>query len=298
MTWAAVLGAGVGVGFVAVAAVLFPAPPSLAAELGRLHRGGPVRERAPDAHGDFSCPPRLLLQVAAVFGLERLVRASRRTDLRVVGRSIEEHLARRALLGLAGLATGPVLGGLLWVVSPGTGIVVPAALSLPLAAIGVLLPAVGLKAEAAARRRGFRHAFGSFLDVVAVSLAAGRGVESALLAGSRVGQGWAFSELRHALFASQRMGETPWAGLDRLGAELDIAEVRELAASAALAGEEGATVRLSVAAKASALRARTLTEAEASAESASERMSVPTVMLLVAFVIFVGYPAVAGVAGL
>jgi hypothetical protein len=62
-----------------------------------------------------------------------------------------------------------VLGGLLWVVSPGIGIVVPAAVSLPLAMMGVFLPAVGLKAEAAARRRGFRHAFGSFLDVVSVS---------------------------------------------------------------------------------------------------------------------------------
>ena len=57
-------------------------------------------------------------------------------------------------------------------------------------------------------------------------------------------------------------------------------------------------VRQSVAAKASALRSRALTDAEASAEAASERMSIPTVMLLVGFVIFVGYPAVAGVIGL
>lgn len=207
-------------------------------------------------------------------------------------------MARRALLGLGGVATGPVIGGLLWLVAPGLGLVVSAAASVVFGGVGVLLPSVGLRAEGAARHRAFRHAFGAFLDVVSVSLAAGRGVEGALLAGARAGHGWAFAELRDALFTAQRLGETPWDGLDRLGAELAIPVLQELAASAALAGEEGAMVRHSVAAKASALRARALTDAEASAEAASERMSIPTVMLLVGFVIFVGYPAVAGVAGL
>ena len=72
-------------------------------------------------------------------------------------------------------------------------------------------------------------------------------------------------------------------------------ELRELAASVALAGEEGAVVGASVAAKATALRTRALTEAEAAGESDSERMALPTVMLLVGFVIFIGYPAVAAV---
>ena len=54
-------------------------------------------------------------------------------------------------------------------------------------------------------------------------------------------------------------------------------------------------VGASVAAKATALRTRAMAEAEAAAESASERMALPTVMLLVGFVIFIGYPAVAAV---
>lgn len=296
MTWVALSGAGVGLGLVVILATVFPARLTLAAELERLHR--PRSLSAALLPVPSASSPRLLREVAAFFGLERLVSPSRRDDLRVVGRSLEDHVARRALLGLAGVAAGAVLGGLLLLLAPSRSLPVPAAVSVLFATVGVLIPSVGLRAEAAARRRAFRHAFGAFLDVVSVSLAAGRGVEAALLTGARAGGGWAFAELRDALFTAQRRGETPWDGLDRLGVQLGIPELQELAATAALAGEEGAMVRQSVAAKATALRSRALTEAEASAEAASERMSIPTVMLLVGFVIFVGYPAVAGVAGI
>ncbi|MGH3369193.1 MAG: type II secretion system F family protein, partial [Nocardioidaceae bacterium] len=63
-------------------------------------------------------------------------------------------------------------------------------------------------------------------------------------------------------------------------------------ASAALAGAEGARVKASVAAKAKALRIRVLADVETAAQSASERMSLPIVLLLLGFVIFLGYPAV------
>ncbi|MGH8998546.1 MAG: hypothetical protein ACRDY7_04065 [Acidimicrobiia bacterium] len=78
----------------------------------------------------------------------------------------------------------------------------------------------------------------------------------------------------------------------RLGAELDVSELGELSASAALASGEGARVKASVAAKAKALRIRVLADVETAAQSASEPMSLPIVLLLLGFVIFLGYPAV------
>ena len=36
------------------------------------------------------------------------------------------------------------------------------------------------------------------------------------------------------------MGDPPWTGLDRLGTQLGVSEFNELAASVALAGDEGA----------------------------------------------------------
>jgi Flp pilus assembly protein TadB len=214
------------------------------------------------------------------------------SDLRILGLSAEEQLAHRVGITLVALLWAPATGALMGV----GGISVPFPLTLwisvALAPVGFVFPALELRARAARRRRSFRHALSSFLDVVAVSLAGGKGVESALTDAAEIGRGWAFDEVRAALVEARLMGETPWTGLARLGAEIGVAELGELAASAALAGSEGARVKASIAAKARALRVRILADVEASAQSASERMSLPIVLLLVGFVFFLGYPAV------
>jgi len=172
------------------------------------------------------------------------------------------------------------------------GIALPLWVSIALAPVGFVYPSLALRSKAADRRRSFRHALSAFLDIVSISLAGGRGVETALYAGADAGQGWAFGEIRRALLEARLLGETPWAGLARLGSDLAIPELGELAASAALAGSEGARVRASLAAKARALRLRGLTEIESAAQSASERMSLPIVALMVGFIVFLAYPAI------
>ena len=96
---------------------------------------------------------------------------------------------------------------------------------------------------------------------------------------------------------AQIEGSTLWATLARLGDDLGIPALGELAASVALAGNEGAKVRASIAVKADTLRAVELAEAETEAQAATERMVVPTAMLLFGFVILIGYPAVVTVLG-
>jgi len=88
------------------------------------------------------------------------------------------------------------------------------------------------------------------------------------------------------------MGETPWTGLDHLGEALGVADLRELAASVSLAGDSGAKVRTSLAAKAQALRVKSLADVEEAAQAATERMSLPVILLLCGFVIFIGFPAI------
>ena len=90
---------------------------------------------------------------------------------------------------------------------------------------------------------------------------------------------------------------TPWSTLGQLGAELDVHQLSELAASVSLASTEGARVRASLAAKAAALRTRELTDAEGDAQAATERMSLPVVLLFGGFLIFIGFPALASVLG-
>jgi tight adherence protein C len=151
---------------------------------------------------------------------------------------------------------------------------------------------LGLRVDAAKRRKGFLHALSCFLDLVAVRLAGGAGVDGALNQCAEAGHGWAFVEIRQALAEARLLGEAPWSGLARLGTDLGIAELGELAASVSLAGAEGARVRTSLSAKARSIRTKGLANAQATAESASERMSLPVVMLMFGFVAFLGYPAV------
>jgi hypothetical protein len=80
--------------------------------------------------------------------------------------------------------------------------------------------------------------------------------------------------------------------LERLGNELGVAELGELAASVGLAGAEGAKVRASLGAKAASLRSHQLAEAETTAQTATEKMSLPVVLLFAGFLCFIGYPAI------
>jgi len=79
---------------------------------------------------------------------------------------------------------------------------------------------------------------------------------------------------------------TRWAALGRLGQELGVAELSELAASVALAGTEDGKARASLAAKAASLRTHERAEAETADQAATERMSLPVVLLFAGFLLF------------
>jgi Flp pilus assembly protein TadB len=210
----------------------------------------------------------------------------------VLGRGPERHLAEKVTLALVGLLFAPAVAALLLLGGAHLPLVVPLWASLIFMVAGFVLPDVGIRADASRRRRDFRHAFSSFLDLVVVALAGGGGVETALGDAASVGSGWAFAYLRRALDQARLARQAPWAALGRLGTELGVGELSELAASVALAGTEGAKVRASLAAKATSLRTHELAEAETADQAATERMSLPVVLLFAGFLVFLGYPAV------
>lgn len=158
-----------------------------------------------------------------------------------------------------------------------------------------LVPFLRLRGEAARRRQACRHALSSYLDLVAIRLAGGAGIDTALTNSAHAGNGSAFQHIDTTLAAARLAGRAPWTGFAQLGEQLGVPEFGELAASMALAGDEGARVRVSLAAKATAMRTRALAETERHAHAANERMSLPLVILMAGFVIFLGYPAVMNV---
>lgn len=295
MLVALALGALAGFGAFVSYRLLFPAPPPLEAALNRLHRRndlvGIVQVERSDQLSDvlgrtLGGPVGKALDALGM----RLDKVE--PDLRVVGRSLEQHLGSKILLGLTGFGLPVMLTIFLQLSGSGLSLTWPVGGSLLLGIGFFFLADVILRDEAGQRREEFRHALGSFLDLVVVSLAGGAGVESALRDAASIGRGWAFAQLRNALDVTALTGETPWAALARLGEELNVTELSELAASVSLAGTEGARVRDSLAAKATSLRDHALAEAEADAQSATERMALPVILLFVGFLILIGYPAI------
>ncbi|MEU5885022.1 type II secretion system F family protein [Spirillospora sp. NPDC047279] len=221
--------------------------------------------------------------------------ASIRRDLAVLDRPPERLLAEKASCALTGLLLGPItifLFGLAGFVFPWQA---PAWTALAMGAVGFFVPDLAVRAQAAARRAEFRHSLSAFLDLVVISLAGGAGVEAALSYGAAAGQGWPFDQIRRALDNAQLTRQPPWHSLSELGHTLDIPELVELAGSVSLAGTEGAKIRASLTAKAAGLRARQLTDAEAQAQAATERLSLPVVLLFAGFLVLLGFPAVANI---
>lgn len=290
MTAALILGVAVGLGVILVATGLLPARLSLAEALGRLDAAPQMRAGQSEVWW-----VRILGVPFVETSAGRLATRSARQDLRVIGRSPEEHVARHVLMLAVGLLWAPATFGLMALGGVDVSFVLPVWVSLVFGLVALVIPTLAVRAEAADRRRSFRHALGCFLDLVAVRLAGGAGVDSALAGSAAAGDGWAFAEIRQALTEARLRGEPSWNGLAALGDAIGVTELQELAASAGLAGDEGARVRVSIAAKARSIRMRGLADAEGAAQSASERMSLPVVLLMTGFIVFLGYPAVAQV---
>lgn len=288
-------GAGLGVGLWALAVYIVPPRPPLRTLVDRLHATpAPPPILAADSDGWALRVGKPFIKPLAALGLPN---RKLRNDLAVTGKNIEHHLAEKATLALTGLLL-PILMELLLVVADvSLGWEVPAIASLIFALGGFLLPDISVRQEAERRRSTFRHALAAYLNLIRVLLAGGAGVDGALSDAVGIGKGWAFQQLRRALVTAKLTRTTPWATLGQLGTELDVHQLSELAASVSLAGTEGARVRASLAAKAAALRTRELTDAEGDAQAATERMSLPVVMLFGGFLVFIGFPALAQVLG-
>ncbi|HVX43783.1 MAG TPA: type II secretion system F family protein [Mycobacteriales bacterium] len=289
-------GAFVGAGLFVLLSALRPARPNLASSLAHLDTGRDVGGRSISAasvnEGLSQWQSALGSRLAAELTARGIRMGSRRSDLAVMGRSMEGFLASSVLLGVGGLLFAPVLNGLLLTIGSGASPALVVVLTLGFTALGASLPTLTLTREAAARRRDFRHAVGSFLDLVAMSLAGGRGVPEALTGASEIGGGWPFARIRDTLAFARLQGLTPWAALGRLGEELQIDELRDLSAALSLVADDGAKIRSSLAARAATLRSRELAETEGKAAERSQSMIVAQLLICIGFLLFIAYPAI------
>lgn len=293
-----IAGMGVGLGLLLLIYGIRPAREPLAPALERLlHPPASPRHVLPVSTAATGWRGRVTGQLARGLAVAGVDVGRLDADLRVVGRDLEEQLVGKLTAGLVATALAPATVAVMRLGGLGVSWSLGAVGALILGAAGFLLPDLVLRAQARERRRAFRYALSCYLDLAHIVLAAGAGVETALGYAADVGGDWTFAELRAALHRSRLTGESPWSAFQRLGEQLDIPELREVASSLDLAGTQGAKVRASLEARAEALRSRDLAEMEGDAEAATERMAVPSVLFVVGFVIFVGFPAIHEILG-
>jgi Flp pilus assembly protein TadB len=296
VTAALLAGGAVGLGLYLLVRALAPSRPGLGARLAlidaaRAEQWQPAG-RQPAQPSGSRLRARLGDRMAVFYATRGWQHGSLRADVNLLGRSWEGFLATKAIAAAAVVVLAPFAAVALAAAGVQLGAAVPLWLALLLGAVAFFLPDLSVRQEAALRRRDFRHVVGAYLDLVSMGLAGGKGVPEALVAAAEIGEGWALRRLRDCLLNARITGTTQWAALGRLGEELAVDELRDLAAALELVADDGAKIRASLAARAATLRSRELAEIEGKAGERSQSMLVAQLLLCAGFMVFLAYPAV------
>ena len=289
-------GALAGTGVTMVLAGLVPTRPHLHAALVRLdpratsntgYRAQPSRNTSRFGGLDRA-RAQILPQLVETFGLARFA-----CDLNLVDQKPEDLAARKVGYALAGLAFPAVVTLALGFLGVHPPVVIPGFVSLALAAVGFVLPDVDLRDRATVAREAMRRAACVFLELVALERAADAGPTEALDRAAAIGGSRQFARIRDALLRAELAGEPPWQGLADLAETTVVAELGDVADIMRMSSQDGAAVYATLRARAASLRTQLLAIDTAKANAASEHMVVPVALLGVAFMVLIGYPAIA-----
>lgn len=280
------LGAMVGVGLLLIARGLAPRRTSLADLIDAAARprpAGPVANRA-----------RFLTWLGADSDRSPTLQA----DLAVLDISVHEYAMKRlvvmcicAAFPLALVIGTAGIGAISWNPAMVTTIVAGAM------AAGYFLTRAIVAADALERRSAFATELSNYLDVVALLLAGGAGIDEALRFAA-TGETAGVTAIRNAINAAASRSIPVWDALEELATRTRVNQLQELVSSVKLASGRGAQVRLSLTAKADSLRASEDAEDLAISERATERMSAPIVVMFVVFIALAVAPMLAQVLSL
>ncbi len=219
--------------------------------------------------------------------------ASLTQDLAVTGDTIEGYVRKTTTLMLLGFIGPLVIYGFLHTIGLGLPFVVGVLAGLVLAGVMVVMVRQELVEKATKRRAEFRRTLSIYLDLVGMSMQAGRGHAEALPAAAAIGTGWTFTHIQDAIDGARFSGTTPWHALGQLGERFGIRQLTDLEAALTLANEDGAKVRATLVARAQTLRDERLAAAEAASAQATESMRFALIVMVFAFLTYELYPSVA-----
>jgi Flp pilus assembly pilin Flp len=184
MTTAFFAGALAGLGLFLLGLALYPPRPRLARRLAGFDaaRRGANGHWAGAPEAEVTGPRwRLGSWLARLCAEQGWQFPSLRKNLSLAGLPFEIFLATKVLLAVLGLVLGPALGIAAGLAGFHVSAWIQVWLGLLLGTAFSFLPDLEVRQKANKRRRDFRHAIGSFLDLFAMNLAGGRGVPEALM---------------------------------------------------------------------------------------------------------------------
>ena len=284
--WVIAAGILIGAGIFVIVRELVPAPTRLDAALARLDYGVPDLGRAGAPAGR---PAGKLAQRIATELPWLPVPAA---DLALLGKDRESWIASKVGCGLLGLACPLALSALISLANPSLTWSVPVIVSIMCGVALFFAPDLVTRVNAAERRAEFRQILTSYLDLVALERGAGAGPTEALEAAAEIGDGWAFRRISSVLDAARRSGAPPWTALSRLADETGIPELGDIADIAEVAGQEGAKILDTLAARAASMRAEALAAERARAGARSTTMVIPIALLGAGFLLLLIFPIV------
>jgi Flp pilus assembly protein TadB len=283
----AVIGALTAFGIIVIARQLRPAPPRLDVALARIQPTSPM---AMSALPESAWWERLADRLAERLAHQRGILALPRTDLALLDRTVQRFVMEKLALFIAGILIPTIVLSALAVTGTSMPWAVPVLASLLLAAGLSFLPDVRVRSEARRHRTDFRYAFSCYLQLVLLEREAGAALNAALEGPVTVAGAWPFRRVGAALDRARRGQRQPWRTLAELGEQIGVTDLVDLAHSAQIAGTEGAKMHGVLTAKVTAMRHEAAATTRAEANARTTAMWVPTSLLMLGFVVLVGFP--------
>lgn len=196
-------------------------------------------------------------------------RISRQLRLRGIG--LDRFYTYKLLAGAAGLALPGLVAAVLLLVT-NVSVVLPLLVALLLGVVGFFVPDIVLGRGAKATSSDATEALLTFMDLVTLERLANSSATQSLHAAAAISDHGVFLAIRASLQRSRLEQRAPYADLKRLGAELELPALCDIADVMRL-DDSGASLSDALRARVKELRDAHLTKARIEAASISERMT-------------------------
>ncbi|MFZ1409837.1 MAG: hypothetical protein WAS07_00080 [Micropruina sp.] len=194
-----------------------------------------------------------------------------RRQLQLRGLTAERFLAHKVVGAIVGLAVPSLVStGLLFVLD--IGLTLPLVAALACGVIGFFLPDLALRRTAATTASDAAESLLTFVDLVTLERLANQSATQALHAAAAVSDSTVFVAIRDALQRARLEQRPPYAELKRLGTDLDLQALCDIADVMKL-DESGAALSGALRARVKELRDGHLTAERIAASAISERMT-------------------------